>query len=523
MKQLKYILSGLALCILFIFNSCTDLTETPYTFIDPGSFYKNEEQLNAGLTNVYKNFRSMMSDYTYTMRIEECTELGQPCQTKENGHYINCWYDINNASSSTFSNVWKAAYVTINSTNTVLARGENVTMNDDSKAAIFAQARFLRAYTYFILVRLYGGVPIPETFTSSLDGLEIPRESVETVYDYIITDLEYCESILPTRGTSSYEVWRVSKGAVQALFSEVYLTLASMEDNNSYYQKCIDYSEKVIKSDIYDLVEEYTDLWYAFNANAKNNKESIFELQFSAEANQANWCHQMFGFANSFTIPGYGYMYYHRFGPSIYTWESYDAQDERLDVFVTKFTYNGTDYEFQASDNGYYPGVKNWVSATPGNAKFYDYQTSAELKCPAANMYMLRYSEILLNYAEAKNKLGDTGEALKKLNLVHERSGLTALSSMNQEDLDEAIFQERAWEFIGEAKFYYDALRTNRLGKRLKAFMDRGVADGMYLFQDLMFVPQKSFLWKIPQGDLDSNPALEQNPDNVSDPNIPLR
>lgn len=112
---------------------------------------------------------------------------------------------------------------------------------------------------------------------------------------------------------------------------------------------------------------------------------------------------------------------------------------------------------------------------------------------------------------------------LKKLNLVHERSGLTALSSMNQEDLDEAIFQERAWEFIGEAKFYYDALRTNRLGKRLKAFMDRGVADGMYLFQDLMFVPQKSFLWKIPQGDLDSNPALEQNPDNVSDPNIPLR
>lgn len=45
---------------------------------------------------------------------------------------------------------------------------------------------------------------------------------------------------------------------------------------------------------------------------------------------------------------------------------------------------------------------KNWVSATPGNAKFYDYQTSAELKCPSANMYMLRYSEVLLNYAEAK-------------------------------------------------------------------------------------------------------------------------
>lgn len=76
--------------------------------------------------------------------------------------------------------------------------------------------------------------------------------------------------------------------------------------------------------------------------------------------------------------------------------------DTRRKVFVTEFFYNGTKYEFLASDNGFYPGEKNWVSATPGNAKFYDYQTSAELKCPSANMYMLRYSEVLLNYAEAK-------------------------------------------------------------------------------------------------------------------------
>ena len=71
---------------------------------------------------------------------------------------------------------------------------------------------------------------------------------------------------------------------------------------------------------------------------------------------------------------------------------------------------------------------------------------------------------------------------------------------------------------IGEAKLYYDELRTDRLGKRLKEFMKRGVAEGMYLFQELQFVPQKNFLWKIPQGDLDSNPALEQNPDNISAP-----
>lgn len=521
MKRIKYIVSSIAfsiLAILAILSGCTDLDENPYTFIDPDNFYKNEEQLNAGLTNVYAQFRSMMSDYTYTMRIEECTDFGQPCQTKENGHYINCWYDINNASSSTFSNLWSAAYVTINSTNTVLARGENVPIGDEVKSRIYAQARFLRAYTYFILVRLFGGVPIPEGYTHSLEGLEIPRKSVDEVYTYILDDLAYCEKHLPLRGTDGYEVWRVSKGAVQALLSEVYLTLASMEGNNEYYQKCVDYCEEIIQSGVYKLVDNYLDLWYAFNINAKNNEESIFELQFSAEAQQANWCHQMFGFANSFTIPGYGYMFFHRFGPSIYAWESYDDQDARKGVFVTEFEYNGLKYEFLASDNGYYPGEKNWASATPGNAKFYDYHTSAELACPCANMYMLRYSEVLLNYAEAQNKLGNSEEALAKLNMVHQRAGLPALGSMGPEELDEAIFQERGWEFIGEAKLYYDELRTDRLGERLKAFINRGVAEGMYLFQKLEFVPQKNFLWKIPQSDLDSNPALEQNPDNVSGP-----
>ena len=399
-----------------------------------------------------------------------------------------------------------------------MARGEKIDISDEAKSCIYAQARFMRAYTYFVLVRLFGGVPIPETFTNSLEGLEIPRKSIDEVYDYILEDLDYCEAHLPIRGTNKYDVWRVSKGAVQALLSEVYLTLASMEGNNEYYQKCVDNCEKIIQSGVYSLVSNYSDLWYAFNINAKNNQESIFELQFSAEAKQANWCHQMFGFANSFTIPGYGYMFYHRFGPSIYAWESYDKKDARRDAFVTEFFYNGTKYEFLASDNGFYPGKKNWVSATPGNAKFYDYQTSADLKCPSANIYMLRYSEVLLNYAEAKNKLGSSDEALDKLNMVHQRAGLPALDNMGQDKLDEAIFQERGWEFIGEAKLYYDELRTDRLGKRLKEFMKHGVAEGMYLFQELQFVPQKSFLWKIPQSDVDSNPALEQNPDNLSGP-----
>lgn len=81
--------------------------------------------------------------------------------------------------------------------------------------------------------------------------------------------------------------------------------------------------------------------------------------------------------------------------------------------------------------------------------------------------------------------------------MVHQRAGLSALNDMEQDELDEAIFQERGWEFIGEAKLYYDELRTDRLGKRLKEFMKRGVAEGMYLFKNYNLFLKRIFYGKF--------------------------
>lgn len=508
--------------ITSVIFSCTDLNETPYTFIDPSSFYKNETQLEEALNSVYTQFRNVCGSYDYYMKLECYTDMAQPSYTKENCPNINSWYDVNNASASyTFSNTWKRAYACINRANTVLGRGEGMDIDEATKSKIFAQARFLRAYCYYILVRLYGGVPIPESFTEGLNGLEIPRKSVDDVYNYILTDLTYCEENLPIRGSDNYDVWRVSKGAAQSLFSELYLYRASMEGNTEYYNKCKEYCEKVINSNIYSLVPNYKNLWYFFNKDAKNNNESIFELQFSAISGQADWCHKMFGLGNSITVPGFGSMFYHRCGPSHYAYSSYDDTDLRKQVLITNYTYNGSERQFLLSDKGFFPGKQGWLTACPGNSKYYDPWTDASLEQPSADLYMLRYSEILLNEAEALNQLETTDShgrnALYYLNLVHQRAGLNALGINSKQDLDDAIFQERCWEFIGEGKIYFDELRTNRLGDRVASFVKKGVADGLYQFKDLNFKPKKTFLWKIPQGDLDSNPELEQNPDNVSD------
>ena len=131
---------------------------------------------------------------------------------------------------------------------------------------------------------------------------------------------------------------------------------------------------------------------------------------------------------------------------------------------------------------------------------------------------------ICLNYAEVENYLnGPTSDAYEKLNEVHQRSLPTPVTSgLSKEAFDKAVYQERSWELLGEGQLYFDELRTNRLGKNVYEHVRKYFDLGYYLYDKLQFVPQQSFLWKIPQTSLDSNPALEQNPDNISDPNYPI-
>lgn len=521
----------LALLAVLMFCCCTNLDEVPYTFVDPSSFYKNSEQLDEALMSVYNGFRDMAGNWENYQRLEGCTEFAQPNRNpKSDNQNINDWYDVNSGNNSgTFTNVWAKAYVTINRANTVLDRGEGVSIDDTEKARIYGQARFLRAYSYWWLLRIFGGVPIPEGMTAGIDNLEIPRKSVDEVYAYIIADLEFAEANLPERGTSGYDVWRASKGAAQTLLSEVYLYRGSINDSQEDYQKCVDYCRKVIDSGTYKLISNYKDLWYAFNPNgAKNNAESIFELQYSAAANQVNWMHQMLGtFGDSYYSTQGGMFFFLRTAPSVQAWQSYDSSDARLGVFITSGTVRKggveTYMEFNPDDLGQIPGSKGWMCCAPGNAKYYDFTTDASMGKANNNWMVLRYSEVLLNYAEALNNIqGGSSDALAKLNMVHQRAGLAPLTISTQKELDDAIFQERGWEFIGEGKLYFDELRTDRLGKNVYEFVNKYYKMGYAWFRPLHFVPQKTFLWKIPTGDLNSNSALEQNPDNVSDPRYPL-
>ena len=114
---------------------------------------------------------------------------------------------------------------------------------------------------------------------------------------------------------------------------------------------------------------------------------------------------------------------------------------------------------------------------------------------------------------------GPTSDAYEKLNKVHQRSlSIPVTPGLSKEEFVDAIYQERTWELVGEGYLYFDELRTDRLGKNVYEYKTYMYENGYFNCQKLQFVPQKTFLWKIPQTSLDSNPALEQNPAPISDP-----
>lgn len=526
MKVINLIIKFSAICVVLLTVQCTDLMEDTYTIMSPSDYYNDAEDLEQALVSVYDGYQSAFGgdNYKYFMYLEVLTEFNSPAYAKNDVHLWNCWNDVNNADDRTFNN-WDDGYEAINKANIVLGRGEGIDMDETLKAQYFGEARFLRALTMFNLVRIFGGLPIPESYTESLDGLEIARETVDDTYSYIIADLEYAEENLPAKSEyDNSDTWRASRGAAQSLLGEVYLTMGSMQEESSYFVLAKEYCAKVIESGEYDLEPDFKDLWYWWNTDNKNGVESVFELQYSLNSGLYNNLHVMFGV--NITEATLGCYMYRRLGPSIQTYNSYSDEDARKEgSFLTTIYTTDDDGDttatltYETSDLGYYPGTTGWKTASPGNIKYYDRTSeSATLKYPRADIYVIRYADVLLNYAEADNELnGPNSVNIGYVNQVRNRANLDDLaSSLTQEQLADSIFRERGWEFIGEGQTYFDELRTDRFAENLVAHFEDAMEKEIYMYQDLEFIPSKDFLWKIPQYDLDSNPALEQNPDNVS-------
>ncbi|MBQ5394845.1 MAG: RagB/SusD family nutrient uptake outer membrane protein, partial [Alistipes sp.] len=295
-------------------------------------------------------------------------------------------------------------------------------------------------------------------------------------------------------------------------------------NNTDYLTKSRDYSQKVISSGKYRLMDNFTDNFYWFNTNAKNNAESIFELQYSAQSGQSNNMHIRFGLGrtnNAF----FGCYQYCRFGVSGFLYqEMKNNGDKRAEALLSYFSGDGDgskvirDHYYNSETFHWEPKVTNDKGGEHQcvfNLKYFDRHTDYTLQQPNANFGILRYADVLLNYAEASNLLS-AGQGLAELNMIRERAGLAPFEGGSQAEIDDEILNQRRYEFVGEAKVYFDELRKDKLADFAAEKCERGVQEGIIYISDLVFKPKQSYLFLIPQGDLDGNKALVQNPENVS-------
>ncbi len=382
------------------------------------------------------------------------------------------------ANNNYTTSMWKASYDLISKANLSIDSIPAIDMDETLQKRLLGEAKFLRALSYFNLVRLFGGVPLvlhPET---DIDNYLVPRAEAEQVYDQIIQDLEDAAANLPT-SYSSTDKGRATRGAALGILSKVYLTLQEWE-------LAAELAREVMDIPVYGLWDDFTDNFKEVN---KNGKESIFEVQFYAEVQSENSRIVISGLPAIYAFPaGVGMML-----PTQDLLDDFESGDYRYEAtFFEEYRYFG--------NNTFEPHIwKHWDQDTYPPDK-----TGSS----GANFPVMRFPEILLIYAEALNEFnqGPTQEAYDAINRVRKRARngddavLPDLSGLSYQEFQTAVLKEKRCETVNEGQRWFDLVRTGNLEEYVK----RAKGDKAN--------PQAfNYVFPIPQREIDLNNKLDQN------------
>ncbi|MCD8165712.1 MAG: RagB/SusD family nutrient uptake outer membrane protein [Bacteroides sp.] len=409
---------------------------------------------------------------------------------------------IANADNNGAKELWRGPWAGINRANNVINNIEDaaVTIGSEKLTQYIGEAHFLRALYYFNAVRLFGDVPLILESFKATDNLQVPRTDKELVYETIIEDLKTAAESLPLK-YSGKDIGRATSGSALGLLAKVYLTL---ED----YEATISTIEQLMATGIYSLNEDYKD---NFNDLKENGPESLFEVQYEKGSpypafdvlGQGAWHNEYMAPLAPVNLggPWGNFGWFHVYAEFA---ENFEAGDKRK--FVSIFS-EGDEYEEWIYDPD--------VSTTGYNVKKFmcpNYGTTNPMDSPL-NFPILRYSDVLLMYAEALNERGRTTEACAPaygpneggpLNRVRARAGLENISG-DQVEMREAIRNERRMELAFEGGHrWFDLIRWDN-GEYARDFFHR--------IGKTNFSISKHLLLPVPIDDIDSNPnLLPQNP-----------
>lgn len=492
--------------------SCKEsfLELTPLDQYSAATFFKTELQFRQAIAGAYVPLRNVLNNdyYLCEMRSDNThyqsygSVFGMDLIFREN---IANFEDTPLNSYS--NNEYFQCYSIISKANVVIERLKNVEIASAAKYDIDGQAKFLRAWSYFKLVRLFGDVPLSLTEVTKAEEAFLPRTSADLIYKQIIADATDAITEL-SPPTKFPQTGVATKGAATMLLAEVYMT------NKKYAEAEILLA--TLPAMGYTLNANYAD---AFLTTNKNSKESIFEVQYlegtAAGTAPSNFIYQFLprtkstilitGTATNNTGPG-GWN-----TPTQDMIKAYEPNDKRLDASIgmAEGTYDASFY-FIVSAN------KSVINYTPAAgkqgvpyAKKYLHTPHAAVNNSNDNWPIYRYADALLLLAEAQNEQGKS--PLTSLNLVRVRAGLAPSAETNQSLLREIIAHERRVELAFENHRWHDLVRTGKAIEVMTAYGVKMKQLYSYLSPQSYNVTSSRLLYPIPQSERDLNTDLTQN------------
>ena len=515
--------------------SC-DLTEKPTSFYEMDTYFTTADKAKMAVIGIYDCLAAEGSYGQYVMPFASSDDMYMVRGTATgDGTRRDISHYALTSSNTWVASVWNYIYEGIDRANTAIAGIEKMPgyENSDELKELVAQARFLRAFLAFDLVRYWGDVPFKTTSTGSFGDTAQPRTEREKIYDQIIIDLDFAKIHLnPGNEVASSEV--PCRGAARALLMRVYLQRAGYSLDRT--TRTLTRPDDATRKNYFDAVIEewkafgtegyhnfygagYEELFKNYSKLVLNNQESLWEIAFEPNNGQKDnagyWAtyngplvdapdagsgaanQNFFGRANAFFIvlPYWG--------------DFYDDNDVRRDVNFVDYVYRWVKKDKaqvkmsvcqEISKNMYrYPGKwrREWMA--PG---FVDPNHTGVNYCP------LRYADVVLMAAEAYNEINDTPKAWELLNDVRARAHATEINSSNYASLmkapkvydlpfisdgDEAgkfrtaLYWERAFETAYEGQRKFDLIRWGVLGDALRAAQTyiEGWEEGANLFKDV--------------------------------------
>jgi starch-binding outer membrane protein, SusD/RagB family len=495
-SPLKIILITLLVPILYGLTGCKkDFLDVPAQGQVPVTqFWQTQADATQAVNAMYANLRGWTFAAFAPLAVESLGSDDAVTGSDPTDGSVAFMDQFNNftvtATNRELPDFWNGMYQEINYCNQVIDNIPNIKMDATLQTRYLLEAKFVRAYSYFRLVRAFGDVPLRLHIPQGATDYNIPRTPKDQVWAAIEQDLTDAAAGLPASYNGA-DVGRATKGAALALHAKAALYQQKWSDVK-------DYTDQVIGLSVYSLFPGFEKM---FRVENENSSESIFEIQCAylpnnTGASNSQYC-QIQQPRGGFTGNGWGYNV-----PTQNLVDEFEANDPRLNGTILFRGSTSAEGDFIPLDcpNPMY----NYKSYIPFSVYANDNGGSDQ------NVRAIRYADVLLMNAEANNELGNTAAALASLEMVRARARNLAIANgapantlpkvitTDQTALRKAIYHERRVELAMDFESrYFDVVRQGR------------AAD---VFGPLGWKANKNEVWPIPQSEIDNSfGVLTQN------------